>query len=334
MRHTGAAFRHGECCGRYHRGWELATRRTPPISIADLRSVMADRNAVPGGYNELMVSRRAPAASIVAALAALLVVGLGARQAPPQGPPPQQPPQWSATAAPAADVQSGRQAGARGRDGHRQRRQGRPRPDGCRLRGERGRRPAEGLDRPVRARRRDSPRRSDETNLEIRSRDHAAAEAAREDVRLFVIYFDDYHIEKLPGDHHPAPPGADDVHQPAAADRPRRHRGPADAGQPHRVHARPGQAARHRPELRGADVRDLPDQERRGGGPAEERRPAAAARAGHLLGAPGHLCAARRPSRGAEDDHLRQPGAADHAPDAGTSSWTFAASPTRRIART
>jgi len=42
------------------------------------------------------------------------------------------------------------------------------------------------------------PGRSDETNLEIRSRDHAAAEAAREDIRLFVIFLDDYHIEKLP----------------------------------------------------------------------------------------------------------------------------------------
>jgi VWFA-related protein len=37
-----------------------------------------------------------------------------------------------------------------------------------------------------------------ETSLEIRSRDHAAAEAAREDVRLFVVFLDDYHIEKLP----------------------------------------------------------------------------------------------------------------------------------------
>jgi VWFA-related protein len=42
------------------------------------------------------------------------------------------------------------------------------------------------------------PGASDETNLEIRSRDHAAAEAAREDIRLFVIFLDDYHIEKLP----------------------------------------------------------------------------------------------------------------------------------------
>jgi VWFA-related protein len=39
---------------------------------------------------------------------------------------------------------------------------------------------------------------SDETTLAIRSREHAEAEAAREDIRLFVIFLDDYHIEKLP----------------------------------------------------------------------------------------------------------------------------------------
>ena len=34
--------------------------------------------------------------------------------------------------------------------------------------------------------------------LEIRSRDHAVLEAAREDVRLFAIFLDDYHIDKRP----------------------------------------------------------------------------------------------------------------------------------------
>jgi VWFA-related protein len=38
----------------------------------------------------------------------------------------------------------------------------------------------------------------DETSLEIRSREHALAEAARDDVRLFVIFLDDYHIDKIP----------------------------------------------------------------------------------------------------------------------------------------
>ncbi len=42
------------------------------------------------------------------------------------------------------------------------------------------------------------PRPGDETSLEIRSQEHARAEAAREDVRLFAILLDDYHIPKLP----------------------------------------------------------------------------------------------------------------------------------------
>ncbi len=42
------------------------------------------------------------------------------------------------------------------------------------------------------------PRAGDDTSLEIRSRQHALAEAARDDVRLFVIFLDDYHIDKDP----------------------------------------------------------------------------------------------------------------------------------------
>jgi VWFA-related protein len=38
----------------------------------------------------------------------------------------------------------------------------------------------------------------DESGLEIRSQEHAEAEAAREDVRLFAIFLDDYHIDKAP----------------------------------------------------------------------------------------------------------------------------------------
>ena len=34
--------------------------------------------------------------------------------------------------------------------------------------------------------------------LEIRSKQHAMLEAAREDVRLFAIFLDDYHIDKRP----------------------------------------------------------------------------------------------------------------------------------------
>ena len=38
----------------------------------------------------------------------------------------------------------------------------------------------------------------DETSLEIRSQDQAEAEAARDDVRVFAIFLDDYHIDKAP----------------------------------------------------------------------------------------------------------------------------------------
>ena len=34
--------------------------------------------------------------------------------------------------------------------------------------------------------------------LEIRSKQHALLEAAREDVRLFALFLDDYHIDKRP----------------------------------------------------------------------------------------------------------------------------------------
>lgn len=38
----------------------------------------------------------------------------------------------------------------------------------------------------------------DETSLEIRNQSQAEAEAAREDVRLFALFLDDYHIDKAP----------------------------------------------------------------------------------------------------------------------------------------
>lgn len=38
----------------------------------------------------------------------------------------------------------------------------------------------------------------DDSSLQIRSQSHAEAEAAREDVRVFAIFLDDYHIDKAP----------------------------------------------------------------------------------------------------------------------------------------
>src|SRR5262245_39645336 len=35
-------------------------------------------------------------------------------------------------------------------------------------------------------------------SIDIRSAEHAAVEAAREDVRLFVLFLDDYHVDKAP----------------------------------------------------------------------------------------------------------------------------------------
>src|SRR5471030_2884235 len=38
---------------------------------------------------------------------------------------------------------------------------------------------------------------SDDTSLAIRSPDHAAVEAARDDIRVFVIFWDEYHIGQM-----------------------------------------------------------------------------------------------------------------------------------------
>jgi len=38
---------------------------------------------------------------------------------------------------------------------------------------------------------------TDDLSLPIRSREHAYAEAARDDVRVFVIFWDEYHIEQF-----------------------------------------------------------------------------------------------------------------------------------------
>jgi VWFA-related protein len=40
---------------------------------------------------------------------------------------------------------------------------------------------------------------TDDLSLPIRSREHAAAEAARDDVRVFLIFWDEYHINRLAG---------------------------------------------------------------------------------------------------------------------------------------
>lgn len=42
------------------------------------------------------------------------------------------------------------------------------------------------------------PKPGGETALDIRSQEHALAEAARDDVRVFVLFLDDYHIDRIP----------------------------------------------------------------------------------------------------------------------------------------
>jgi VWFA-related protein len=42
------------------------------------------------------------------------------------------------------------------------------------------------------------PPRGDDRSLEIRTQDQAEAEAARDDVRVFAVFLDDYHVDKLP----------------------------------------------------------------------------------------------------------------------------------------
>ena len=96
-------------------------------------------------------------------------------QQPPPGPPPP-------TEVAAADLPVGRQAGADRRVGHRQRRRPIADLDAGRLRAHRGRRAADGSSRRRSSGWRASPRGNGEA-LEIRSQDHAIAEAGRDDVR-------------------------------------------------------------------------------------------------------------------------------------------------------
>jgi VWFA-related protein len=144
-----------------------------------------------------MASRRAAAALAAAAVTALLVLVGDAQQAPPQGPPPQQPPPGQ----PQPPQQPTFRAGVK-----------LVRVD-VTVMGS-GDKPVPDLTAAdfevaednvpqkvetvqfVRIDGRASP--ADETNLQIRSREHAEAEAAREDIRLFVIFLDDYHIQKGP----------------------------------------------------------------------------------------------------------------------------------------
>jgi VWFA-related protein len=142
-----------------------------------------------------MGSRRATAALTVAAIAALLVIGAQARQAQPPAQPPPQPPPAQQPQQPTfkAGVQLVRVDVTVIGNGDK----GVPGLTAADFEVTEDNVPQK-VETVQFVRIDGRPGASDETNLEIRSRDHAAAEAAREDIRLFVIFLDDYHIEKLP----------------------------------------------------------------------------------------------------------------------------------------
>ena len=77
----------------------------------------------------------------------------------------------------------------------------------------------------------------------IRSAEHATVEAAREDVRLFVLFLDDYHVDKAPTIMIPLKRTLKAFVEKLGPVRSRRGHGSADAVDARRVHARSQQAA-------------------------------------------------------------------------------------------
>ena len=123
---------------------------------------------------------------------------------------------------------------------------------------------------------------SDDRSLPIRSQQHAAAEAARDDVRVFLIFWDEYHIEPLRQNALAGPRGAvahrDDR---LRSDGSRRRHGSPDAVERHRVQPRSPRARRPHSQAGGPARRLSAAAQRRGGGAArgrelERRRPSRA----------------------------------------------------------
>ena len=157
------------------------------------------------------------------------------------------------------------------------------------------------------------PAANDEVSLVIRSRSHAASEAARDNVRLFLIFWDEYHIGQM-----------------ASATRARNALtqfvrtafGPTDivAFMDPLTPIDAITFTRDRLELVRADapadrpLRRLRADAQRGRGRASRaRRRRAAALGGHHLGAEGGGGASRRHARRAQVDHPHQRGPARHA---------------------
>ena len=261
----------GQCPGH---PVDSAARRARPLTPSASGSSVAQRRQRPsraGGddcHGELRccsnlkktLMRKNLLALVTAAMA---VATLGAQQ-PPAQPPAQPPPAQPSAATPppaaagqrsrpdaAAGLQRRHQPGARRRHGARSQRRARHQPDEGRLRRPRGRHPADHrhASSSIEA---NGEAPEDDTSLPIRSPQHAAVEAARDDIRVFVIFWDEYHIGQMA----PAIRAREALVELRAvrlrSDRPRRADGSADADRRHPLHARSPRARRAGPQAQRA----------------------------------------------------------------------------------
>ena len=220
--------------------------------------------------------------------------------------------QRSHSAAAAAGLPGGRQAGPGRRDGHRQGGPAGGRPPGRRLRGDRRRRAADRSSQLQFIRLDGNRPAGDETSLEIRSQEHADAEAARDDVRLFAIFLDDYHIDKAPQITIPCGPALSEFINRLWPTDLVAMMEPLTSLSALRFTRSKSELQRAVHELRRAPGRALPDQERDGRGPAGAGATSARVRAEVTLSALAALTVKLGgDARGPEDHPLRQPGPAD-----------------------
>ncbi len=147
----------------------------------------------------------------------------------------------------------------------------------------------------------------------IRSDSDEEREAARPDVRLFVILLDDYHVRR--GNDMAVRKPLHRLHpEPARAGRHGGDHVSADAGHRHPLHAQPERAdpAPSRTS-RGASSITSRATSSRSSTPTTRRDGRADPQPGHDGRAQGGGGAAGRPARGAQVDHLRQRGLHHHA---------------------
>ncbi len=159
------------------------------------------------------------------------------------------------------------------------------------------------------------PAGSDES-LAIRSPDHARQEAARDDVRLLVIFLDDYHLKfGAIADTRLRQDLVHFVQTDDASARPVRGDGAADADFRSRPDARQKRGARAHQQGAGASrrLRAAAQPDRGSAHAAGRRRPHPHSRAGDPVGARVARRASGRPARRPQVDPLCEPGTADAA---------------------